>query len=217
EVEGKLLEVSTKIKAEGFDSIESWIEHLLEYDSELGQYFLIPNEPHTRQSLLNLIRSNSSLPRIFLNALSIRIASYIASAGDLKSHPLGDNAVTKIVNNFSPLTKLVKRHTSYSEHKESIELISHALSDNRLHIYKTFTGESDLRVVLKTLQVDPSRDDRLALQFLLDFLFRQLMKNLEQREFIQQPHHAWWALLDLFSESSPDWLHQHSGDLDKII
>ena len=47
-VEGKLLEVSTKIKAERFDSIESWIEHLLEYDFGLAQYFLIPNEPHIR-------------------------------------------------------------------------------------------------------------------------------------------------------------------------
>lgn len=216
-VESKLLEVSTKIKAEGFDSIESWIEHVLEHDHDLAQYFLIPNEPHIRQSLLNVIRSNTFLPRTVLNALAIRIASYIASTGDLKSHPLGDDAVATIVNNFYPLTKLVKRHTSYSEHKASIERIAVALRDSRLHIYKTYAGESDLRVVLKTLQVDQSRDDGPALQYLLEFLFHQLMKNLEQREFISQPHHAWWALLDLFSESSSDWLHNHSSDLDKII
>lgn len=217
-IETKLIDVSKKVKnAEEFDSIESWVRHVLKNDHELAKHFVIPTDSRLRNALLNLITINSPLTQPVLNLLSTRIASYVAVIEDLKAHPMIGPAVNIILDNFQPLLALVHRHDFHFEQTKNIETIRQALEHNRLHVYQSYPKEPPIRVVLKTLQLDKSRLDIESLQYLLDFLFDQLKKNLEQPGFISQPRHAWWAYLDLLEESEAEWLQTKREDLNEIL
>lgn len=217
-IESKLLEVSQRVKhAERFDSIDSWIQYILEDDHELARHFVIPTSPRIRQPLLDLITINSPLNKPIVKLLSTRIASYVAVIDDLKVHPMIGPVVNIITDNFQPLVKLVRNYDIYFEQKKTIKLIHQALEANRLHVYESFPKEPSIRIVLKTLQLDTSRDDGESVQALLGFLFEQLKWNLRQPGSISQPRHAWWALLDLLEESEPEWLTEHRDILNETL
>jgi hypothetical protein len=217
-VESKLLEVSKKIKnAQEFDSIEAWIRHVLKHDIELAKHFVIPTETRIKKALLDLVTIDSPLTKPILNLLSTRIASYVAIIDDLRVHPMIGPKVNDILDNFQPLVNLVRKHDFHFEQTKTIEMIRQALEHNRLDFYQSFPKEPNIRIVLKTLQLDRSRADRESLQYLLDFLFDQLKNNLQHPGFITQPRHAWWALLDLLEEADADWLDDRRKDLNKIL
>jgi hypothetical protein len=217
-VESSLLEVSTKVRnAKESDSIESWIRHLLKHDPELAKHFVIPTEARIKKPLLDLVTIDSPLTKPILNLLATRIASYVAIIDDLRVHPMIGPKVREILDNFEPLVNLVRKHDFHFEQTKSIEMIRQALIDHRLPIYQSFPKEPNIRIVLKTLQLDRSRADRESLQHLLDFLFDQLKNNLRHPGFISQPRHAWWALLDLLRESDAGWLNEKRKDLNKIL
>lgn len=217
-IEKKLSEVSLKVKqAEVFASIDLWIEHVLKSDLQLANHFAIPTAERIRKALLTLITTNSPLTMPILNLLSTRIASYIAIIDDLKPHPMIGPAASSILDDFLPLVSLVHKYDIHFEQNKSIQLIRQALESNRLHIYQSYSKEPHLRIVLKTLQLDKSRDDKESVQYLLNFLFDQLKQNILQKGFILQPRHGWWALLDLMEESDPEWLLQNHDDLNEIL
>ncbi|HKO95557.1 MAG TPA: hypothetical protein VJU86_01095 [Pyrinomonadaceae bacterium] len=217
-VESKLLEVSKRVKnAEEFATIETWIRHLLKTDPNLAKHFVIPTERLLKKALLDLVTIESSLTKPVLNLLSTKIASYVVVIDDLRVHPMIGPVVQDILDNFQPLVELVRKHDFHVEHPKTIEMIRRALEDNRLHIYQSFPREPNIRIVLKTLQLDTSRTDRKSLQYLLKFLFDQLNQNLQQPGFISQPRHAWWALLDLVQESDIGQLHKMQSELNEIL
>jgi len=217
-LENKLLIVSKKIeKAREFGSIELWIAHVLERDRELATHFVIPTDARIRRALLTLIKTNSPLTLPIIKLLSTRIASYIAIIDDLRYHPMIGPTLKAILDNFEPLERLIRTHDVHFEPTKSIDVIHQALKDNRLSIYQSYPREPDLRIVLKTLQQDASRDDEESLHYLLEFLFAQLKRNLIQPGLISQQRHGWWALLDLLVESDPEWLDKNREDLSSIL
>ncbi|WP_298199974.1 hypothetical protein [Desulfosporosinus sp.] len=217
-IEGKLVAVSERIKeARSYDSLEAWLTHIIKDDQEIAKLFLIPTDKQIRKAILILISKSSSVTQPLVTLLATRIASFISTTIDFNSHPMRGLQTEQIINNLNSLVDLTEKYDSYYQSVKSIDLVSQALKRGRLHIYKSFNWEPDLRVVLQTLQMDKNRDNVDAVTTLTNFIFEQLKDNLSKRGAISYPRHAWWAFKDLLSESSNDWIKQNENMINSIL
>ena len=122
-----------------------------------------------------------------------------------------------LLSNFEPLIKLVSKYNYNFEHSKTIPLVHNALEGHRLHIFKSSSKESDLRVALRAFYEDKNRDDKSAVIAILNFVFDQLKKEVKQSGYISQPRHAWWAVLTILSEADSSWLNKNKSFINKII
>ena len=65
--------------------------------------------------------------------------------------------------------------------------------------------------------MDKDRDNKAEVNGLVLFLFKQLKANLKKRRTITNPRHAWWAFLDIVSESENRWLEENKNSLNRIL
>lgn len=217
-IELKLLGISTKVyEAKNYSSVEHWIKYILEKDKDLARYFLIPIEEPVVGSIITLITINSSMAQPMINLLSNRIGTLNSAIPDIRQHPVSGKIISTVLENFGPLLKLLKKYNAYHEQSKNIDLVCKALKENRLHLYKRSSNDPDVRVILKTLQLDKSRDNKEDLNYLLNFLFTQLQRNHKQAGFINPPHYAWWSLLDVVTESEDEWLQANTEALNNIL
>lgn len=147
----------------------------------------------------------------------MRIREFVATIGEVHSHPLRGASLEPLMTNLGPLLAQLRDYSETHEHKKTIALVNEALRDHRLHIYKSRTDEPDLRVVLRAFYEDRTATDPVSSKGLLDFVLDQLTGEYKRSGTISQPRHAWWALFTVFDRAPNSWLAEHHSQLSRII
>jgi hypothetical protein len=217
-LEDELIRMSTLVgKEDEHDSMLNWIKSMLNDGNELARYFLIPSDKRIREALRVLVSENNPLSHPIINTISNRIGLLLSGTGDLRHHPLTSSRLLSALKAFDSLVLTVSKYRIGREIQKSVSTVYQAMKANRLYTYKTLIHESDLRIVLKTLQVDRDRTNIAALKHFLEYLYDQLTINHSHPGHIQHARHTCWALLDLFELADPVWLKQHQNEICAMI
>jgi hypothetical protein len=217
-LEEELILVSARMaKTDELDSMVDWLKYVLQNDSTLGKYFLIPADEEIRSALHTIISKNNSMGHPVISSIANRIATLLSGTVDLKKHTLTSSGIIITLKSFDHLASLIVKYRFGQEVQKSIDFVFQASQGKRLHLYKTHANEPDLRVILKTLQVDPSRTNVEAIGYFLKFLFDQLNANMMRSGYIQYARHAWWAFWQLFELGDENWLKENKNKIVKIF
>lgn len=216
--EQELLEASTRIRSiKHADTMVGWITEVLETNEILSKQLHLPTDEGVKNALLTILKSDSQLKHPIVTLLAQRIAAFVATAKDVARHPLCSEHLTALEKNCQLLLGLLGQYQLNYEHRKTVKLIKDALKGQRLHIYKSTSQETDLRVALRAFYEDSNRDDKASVLYVLEFILQQLVQEVRKPGHISQPRHAWWAVHTLFKEGSSNWIKANGTKLNKVI
>ncbi|HET8863024.1 MAG TPA: hypothetical protein VFM94_07225 [Solirubrobacterales bacterium] len=217
-LEDELLQASERIRDVGStDSLAGWLVEVLKKDRELARQFALPTDPKVTKALLVLLETASSLRTPLVTLLAQRTSAFIATIHDIAEHPFSSDRVSTVEENMKGVVDLLADYEVNYDRRKTIPLVAESLREHRTNIYKISPQESDLRVTLRAFYEDDARDDVEAIDFLLEFVLRELLEEVRRPGHLPQPRHSWWAVQTLFCEGRLDWLQGKRPSLNKVV
>ncbi len=208
-----LLEVEQTLNV---DTIASWFVKVLKSYPNICEKFALPTNTQLKNALLKILTIESSIKNPISYLLTNRLEQYLASLPDICSHNMSSESIKNSMEIYYKLKRLINLNKSTSQSK-SISAIANALKNHRLHLYKEYNNETDLRVVLRSFYEDKNDGNTKERNTLLDFIIAQLINESKQPGLISERRHLWWSLYTLLSESDIKWFSNKQGEIENII
>lgn len=206
--------IDVMTKASNRYNFNEWLSNLsTSRQPDVFSLFGFPTRPQVVNALLSIVRDKSDIAGPITSLLGQRVALHLAPIEQIAAHTMADGQIKDIPKKLHPVKQMIDK-ARQPIHRKTWASVVRALNAHDLSPFRESLVETDLWIVLKTLQ--EYTGEMKGLNTMQSFVWQHLNEELRRPGHIPEPRHAWWAIATIVRTKGKTWLQKNRGSIEAI-